>query len=309
MSGVVGSPLMDARRWHQWCRAVLSHPGLTPGQKNVLRALAEFADYPQGTNAHPGVEVLAQACCCGVRVVKYALVRGRRLGLIEQTAPANVKRGRAAVYRLLPALVTTCTSVHLVEANQVHESTRTGARNDTTKCTSVPPTDSLPAHDRGSAREGEAPPTPDPHQPGDDPAKQSANRQTSAAPAGAPPRPDPRFVAAPPVTGAPGKRELEPDPEPSQFCDRHPESTNDPCRACGQARETHEAWKARQSSRRRALAEVRAADTAACAECDEEGWLVRPHGLAEDLPDDGLEVRCPHAALWCAYWQPVWESA
>jgi hypothetical protein len=111
----------------EWRRHVFGHADLTHGQRLVLLALEGFADYPAGTNARPGVVALAEMCGFGERVVKSALKRGRRLKLIEQTARANPKLGLAAVYRLLPAPVSRCTSVHVETDFKVHETTFQGA--------------------------------------------------------------------------------------------------------------------------------------------------------------------------------------
>ena len=94
---------------------VFRHPDLTLAERMTLLALETFADFPDGTNARPGVAKLAEMCRLGERVVEEALHKARRLKLIEQTARANPKRKQAATYRLLP----------------LHVSTRTGARAET----------------------------------------------------------------------------------------------------------------------------------------------------------------------------------
>jgi hypothetical protein len=102
-----------------WRKHVFGHADLTAAQKLVLLALETFADYPAGTNAHPGVTLLAETCGLGMRVVEGALHSGRELELIERTGRANPKRGRAASYRLL----STRTAVQVED-----DSTRTGVR-------------------------------------------------------------------------------------------------------------------------------------------------------------------------------------
>ena len=92
---------MTGTQWHRWTRWVLGSDSLTHAQKLVLLALQTFADYPAGTNARPGVATLAVACGLKERAVRYALAAGERLKLIEQTGPANPKRGHAATYRLI----------------------------------------------------------------------------------------------------------------------------------------------------------------------------------------------------------------
>lgn len=112
---------MNREQRRQWRRCVLACPDLTHGERLVLLALEMFADFPSGTDARPGVAVLAEVCGCGTRVVERALHEGRRLKLIEQTARANPKRGLAAVYRLLPAPLSTRTSVHVETDFNPHE--------------------------------------------------------------------------------------------------------------------------------------------------------------------------------------------
>lgn len=101
----------DQRR--EWRRYVLGCADLTPAHKVVLLGLETFADFPAGTNARPGVAALAEVCGLSGRMVDYALQRGRRLKLVEQTGRANPKRGLAAVYRLLPTPISTRTSVRV----------------------------------------------------------------------------------------------------------------------------------------------------------------------------------------------------
>jgi hypothetical protein len=143
---------MNREQRREWRRHVFGHASLTDGQKVVLLALETYADYPDGTNARPGVVTLAEMCGFGERVVKSALKRGQRLKLIEQTARANPKRGLAAVYRLLPVPVSRCTSVHVETDFKVHETTFQGARNDVSRCTTVPPTNPYQSNTEGGSR-------------------------------------------------------------------------------------------------------------------------------------------------------------
>lgn len=83
-----------------WVRMILGHADLTSAAKTVLLALETFADYRDGTNAHPGEENLAAMTGLSTRAVRTALDRGRGLGVIIRTSPANPKAGRAAVYQL-----------------------------------------------------------------------------------------------------------------------------------------------------------------------------------------------------------------
>lgn len=97
------------------------------------------------------------------------------------------------------------------------------------------------------------------------------------------------------VTGPPGYRELPPDPEPSRTCPRHP-ADDTPCRTCQAAREKHDAWKTRQIARRRALAELQAADIGDCLDCDTEGWFLGSDGTPCEP-----SMKCVHVHLWHAH--------
>lgn len=98
---------MNRQQRIAWRDYVLDCQDLTVAQRIVLSRLATFADYPAGTNAHPGVELLVRLSGLKDCAVRNALTRGVELGLIEQTRPANPKRSWAAVYRLLPLTVST----------------------------------------------------------------------------------------------------------------------------------------------------------------------------------------------------------
>lgn len=100
---------MNREQRREWRRFVFSCSDLTVGQRLVLLALETFADFPEGTNAHPGNGLLAEWCGFGTTEVENALRQGRKLALIEKTARQNPKRGLAAVYRLLPVSFSTPT--------------------------------------------------------------------------------------------------------------------------------------------------------------------------------------------------------
>lgn len=88
-------------RRRQWIRRVLGCADLSAAQRNVLLALETFADYLDGSNAHPGETNLAEICGLTTRAVRTALSRGCELGLIKKTANENPRASRAAVYRLV----------------------------------------------------------------------------------------------------------------------------------------------------------------------------------------------------------------
>lgn len=140
---------MTPTQWRSWRRHVLAHSELTAAQKLVLLALETFADYPAGTNARPGVVRLAETCGLKIRVVEGTLTLARQLELIEQTARANPKRGRAACYRLISTrtdmhveTVSTRTSVQAESGFQPAQNEFQPARNSVSTRTSVQPTES-----------------------------------------------------------------------------------------------------------------------------------------------------------------------
>ncbi len=202
---------MNKAQRKDWRQYVFGCAELTPAERLVLLALEGFADYPQGTNAYPGVKKLADICALKHRVVEYALARGRDLNLIRQTARANPKRNQAAVYRLVPAPVSTRTSVRVEEDFNPHETEFQSARTDVSTRTSVQPTNPL---------------TP----------IQSTEREKAAA----------GCADAAPAPMSSQEEEQPPDdpgpPEP--FCPRHmPYGTVDNCGPCGThrvARREHE---------------------------------------------------------------------
>ncbi len=145
---------MNAAQHRPWREYVLGCTELTPAERLVLLALAEFADWKSGADARPGVAHLAAMCGLKSRVVERALARGRELKLIEQVARANPRRNLAAVYRLVSVPDSTRTSVQVDEDStrtsvQVesefnpHETEVQPARNGVSTRTSVQPTQSL----------------------------------------------------------------------------------------------------------------------------------------------------------------------
>lgn len=130
-----------------WRRRVFGDAELTAAQKIVLLALETFADYTDGTNARPGVAILAEMCGLKTRAVEAALQRGRRLGLIERTDRANPKRRLAACYRLVSTCadtrverVSSRTAVRVEGGLQPARNEFQPARNGVSTRTSVQPT-------------------------------------------------------------------------------------------------------------------------------------------------------------------------
>ena len=154
---------------------------LTHAQRLVLLALETFADFPDGTNARPGVAALADICGLGTRVVELAFERGRRLKLIEQTGRANPKRGLAAVYRLLPAPISTRTSVQVETDFNPHETRFNPHESVISTRTSVQPTNKdSPSHNTKAEKRRARGNAPVPAVPAKDRREATSNRQTPA---------------------------------------------------------------------------------------------------------------------------------
>ncbi|WP_156624658.1 hypothetical protein [Mycobacterium sp. 852002-30065_SCH5024008] len=223
---------MDARERREWKRYVLGLPDgkrpecMTWAWKGVLLALETFADYPAGTNAHPGEEKLAEVCGLTTRTVRDALKRGRDLKLIEQTARENPKRGRAAVYRLISTGITvpvenpsgkgslgvsTGTGVPLEDGFYRNNGTFLPERGGVSTGTGVPPT---------------KPYTPDP--------LNTRSVGTGERKSGTSPHPD---LCPPPAP------DFTPDmPEPPKTCSAHPYGTRESCIPCKLWRQYRDAW-------------------------------------------------------------------
>ena len=105
---------MTPAQRREWRLAVLGHRDLSPRHRLVLLALHETADYADGTNAWPGNDKLAAMCGVDRATATRGLTAGVALRLIERTA--NARRGRNAVYRLLP-VPDGGAAVHAIEAD------------------------------------------------------------------------------------------------------------------------------------------------------------------------------------------------
>lgn len=262
----------DRAAWH---RRVIGTDkrDLTAAQKIVLFALATFADYRDGTNAHPGDDLLAEMCGYTPTAVGTAVRRGRELGLIERTTPANRKGGKAAIYRLIftPTVVGVKSSLY-PNADAVFTPTAT-------RFLPQPPLGSptqVPTHSPGglrksgtSLRAGACSDHPTPH-------PLTANSDSEPANA----------ATAPP--GGIGIGE-----EPPRLCPEHAHWTGrvPSCIRCRDSREAHERW---QANKRAAAEAAKAAEKAAkdhCRECD-EGWVIGRDGK----PIDPAR-RCKHPKL------------
>ncbi|MDM1889032.1 hypothetical protein PP292_24445 [Mycobacteroides abscessus] len=196
-------------RRRQWIRRVLGCTDLSAAQRNVLLALETFADYLDGSNAHPGETNLAEICGLTTRAVRTALSRGCELGLIKKTANENPRASRAAVYRLVLSGATTGTAVPVNNsitgtAVPVYNSHHRNG-HDTITGTAVPPTKSCTNNSRVLRNSGTSP--------------------------------------APRIT-----EDTHPEP-PSRFCDEHPMGTRGNCGNCANARTAFNAWQAHQAVR------------------------------------------------------------
>lgn len=91
---------MGPEQRRQWVRKVLGHSELKSGAKVVLLALGTYANYDDGSEAHPGEDKLAADTGLTTRAVQLAMRQGRELGLIIRTKAANPKAGKAAEWKL-----------------------------------------------------------------------------------------------------------------------------------------------------------------------------------------------------------------
>lgn len=174
---------MTPEQRRAWRRRVFAESELTAAQKLILLALETFADYPEGTNARPGVAILAEMCSLKTRVVEAALHEGRRLDLIERTARANPKRGQAACYRLVSTRTdmhvetgSTRTDMRIESGFQPARNEFQPARNGVSTRTLMQPTNpSTPIQNTEGAREARSPTGPEQASSAPAPPEQSAN--------------------------------------------------------------------------------------------------------------------------------------
>ena len=306
-----------------WIRQVVGvdREHLTAAQKVVLIALSTFADYRDGTNARPGIDLLARLCNLTSTAVRNALTRGRDAGLIERTGAANGRGGESDVYRL----VFSATAVAVKTVNQ--RNARCGdSRNhcngdDDFSATATtllaqrplrPPVQDQHKTKEEETRLGTSPvPGPDAPTPSHS-AKSKPAKLTPTLPGNDPPEEDPGpfgdaapAAAGPPLTNAelaraaelpdvhPDDRPQFAEPEPSKYCPEHPDDTDQACPACRRARmsfeQNHADWQARWQADADAAAVNRKAWRTACQECDEYGWQLAHDGTLIDPAR-----RCPH---------------
>ncbi|SHX09261.1 helix-turn-helix domain-containing protein [Mycobacteroides abscessus] len=249
----------------KWTRLVLRMPSaeLSASCKTVLLALESYADYRDGTGAHPGEENLSKAADVNVRTVRRALATGRALGLIEQTSAANSKAGKAAEYSLTLPGGAAVTTGHPCPV----DNSTTGHPSPVDNSTTGHPSPVETVHDRTNAT-----PRPDT---GVLPPKPYTNNLGVLRNSGTSP--------APRIT-----EDTHPEP-PSRFCDEHPMGTRGNCGNCANARTAFNAWQAHQAVRD---VEIAQADTRRrheqrvnCPWC--RGTNVR------DIGDDLVE-KCDH---------------
>lgn len=211
----------DNRR--QWTRLVLRMPckELSSAHKTVLLALEGYADYRDGTGAHPGEQNLSEAAGVDVRTVRRALAAGRSLGLIQQTAAANPKAGKAAEYSLtLPAV----SGGSMGQASPVNSST-TGHTSPVNNPTAGHTSPVETGHHRTEM--SFQPDTPVlPPKPYTNTQEWLRNSGTSPAPAELPQTPQ----------------------APSRYCERHPQGTQGGCWGCKRANDAFKAWQAEQAA-------------------------------------------------------------
>lgn len=259
----------DQRR--AWRREVFAESGLTAAQKLVLLALETFADYQDGTNARPGVAVLAEMCGLGISAVEKALRQGRELGFIEQTLRANPKRGLASTYRLLSTrtdvrteTVSTRTSERVEDTFNPYESAFQPVREGISTRTYVQPTSSrTPLH---NTEEGLRPPGTSPDAP--------------------PPRPP-----------SPQLQQSANSKRPR--CARHAHIADDskvpPCPDCKRKREEAEEMDKAERELERARRAAEYERIQRCPDCRGGHWVLEQDGIPADPA-----VRCAHPRLAAA---------
>lgn len=69
-----------------------------------------------------------------------------------------------------------------------------------------------------------------------------------------------------------------PPPEPSRYCPRHPNDTDEDCRPCGRHREAHERWQADKADHERRVAEAVGEVRRACRLCGGDLWVIGSDG-------------------------------
>lgn len=249
----------------KWTRLVLRMPSaeLSASCKTVLLALESYADYRDGTGAHPGEQNLSKAADVNVRTVRRALAAGLALGLIEQTSAANPKAGKAAEYSLsLPGGA----DISIGHPSPVNNFS-TGHPSPVNNISRGHPSPVETGHHRTNETFLEdtsvLPPKPYTNNPG-------VLRNSGTSPA-------PRIA-----------EDTHPEP-PSRFCDEHPMGTRVNCGKCGNARTAFDAWQAHQAVRDIEIAQAdtrrRHEQRANCTWC--HGTNVR------DIGDDLVE-KCDH---------------
>jgi hypothetical protein len=273
---------MNKAQRKDWRRYVFGCAELTPAHRLVLLALEGFADYPEGTNARPGVTKLAEICALKPRAVEYALALGRDLDLIRQTGRANPVRKLAAVYRLIPAPVSTRTTVH-VETDSI----RTGMRVDAPNNDNFNPQEPafLPARNDISTRTSVQPTNPL------TPSHYTEREKTAA---------DCVDAAPAPMSSQEEEQQADDDPEPPLFCPQHPYGTVNgkapKCGSCGTHRIANEAWHKRHPEADAPPALVSTLNPG-CRICG---------GFGDVLGDDGTPLE---PAIKCPECRPLKASA
>lgn len=237
----------------KWTRLVLRMPSaeLSASCKTVLLALESYADYRDGTGAHPGEENLSKAADVNVRTVRRALATGRALGLIEQTSAANSKAGKAAEYSLTLPGIADVTTGH---PSPVENST-TGHPSPVNNSTTGHPSPIETVHDRTNA---------------------SLRPDTGVLP----PKPYTNNLGVLPNSGTSPAPRIAEDTHPdrlSRFCAEHPQGTPDDCGKCANARTAFNAWQAHQTERDVQIAQSdaqrRREQRANCPWCGGTNWI------------------------------------
>ncbi|WP_143546287.1 hypothetical protein [Rhodococcus sp. 14-2496-1d] len=79
----------------------------------------------------------------------------------------------------------------------------------------------------------------------------------------------------------------------------HPNGTERPCRACGDARHARQQWDTRTAETARTARQAR---IDACEWCDDLGWRIEPSEVRDhDIP----AIRCEHTPMALDEWQSL----
>jgi len=265
----------------QWISAVLRAP-VPPVQRAVIAEIGLHAN-SQGRNAWRANARIMDELGVSLDTVKRARRAAVECGLMVVTKPAPKGAGntRTAEYRLTMPPINGCATAPISGDKWVQHSAEMGAAQPINGCSTAPEMGAEIAPPLGSSL--------------GNPLGRELGAPADDEPLDVTAVPDPgnalslqddlldqtNIIDAEPVD--------EPhDPEPPEFCDEHmPYGTGKRCPDCRIAREHHERWKERRTTRwlSEFLTNAEPAhDPATCDECDGYGWRHDHGGRDSDRP-------------------------